>query len=344
MGINYEKARTLKQELANELIPREGRGIIHAIGLGIHGDTNEYRVQVFLTPDQLSRSIDTKTSIRLPESDDIEYIYAPHVTALSAGTSPIEPTASFSTLIPGISIGSERLAARYGTLGYFCSRVDETTRSKSNYILSNAHVLADVRAGRPLVRSWIKQPGPGDGIGIKVAELSDLTPIAFSPDRSIVNFVDAGIARINRLIKFDTTFPEIGKLKGKTRNNDIKADLLCHKFGRTTLYTTGRILTINALVEVEYGLNKKAWFDHQIFIEPFGKSQFFCGSGDSGSLIADIDNNAIGLLFAGTDIRTDRAKALSDRLLSTMGKKLFTFGVANPIEMVESALNIELMI
>jgi hypothetical protein len=194
-----------------------------------------------------------------------------------------------------------------------------------------------------MARSWIKQPGPGDGVGIKVGELTDLTPIVFSPDRTVVNHVDAAIARVNSSTKIDSRFPNFGAINGTTRYSNIRTNILCQKFGRTTLRTSGKVLTTDALVEVEYGRKKKAWFDNQVFLEPTDASQPFCGSGDSGSLVVDMNMYALGLLFAGTNLPPEQAKALSDHLLEATGMSLLQFGVANPIEAVETALNIELM-
>src|SRR3546814_12448476 len=65
-----------------------------------------------------------------------------------------------------------------------------------------------------------------------------------------------------------------------------------HKTGRTTNYTTGRITAVNATVDVNYGGCRVARFRDQIITTPMS------AGGDSGSLVADRENFAVGLLYA----------------------------------------------
>ena len=78
-----------------------------------------------------------------------------------------------------------------------------------------------------------------------------------------------------------------------------------------TAYTEGIINTIDTTVEVGYNGNT-AVFERQIFTNDMSDP------GDSGSLIVNEDNRAVGLLFAGSS----------------------TVTVLNPIDAVLSALNI----
>jgi len=85
------------------------------------------------------------------------------------------------------------------------------------------------------------------------------------------------------------------------------------KSGRTTGVTNGVITVINAYVRVLYD-SFILDFDDQIII---GTENFSQG-GDSGSLILDTENYAVGLLFAGSEKDT----------------------VANPIQNVLNSLNL----
>jgi len=161
------------------------------------------------------------------------------------------------------------------------------------YILSNNHVLANsnnARIGDPVL-----QPGPYDGGTIPrdiIARLSRFVPIRFKTPRSIpLNYVDAALAEgefhnLNREIYW------IGYVKDV--NNRPKVGDIMEKTGRTTNFTTGKILAINATVDVNYGSGRVARFARQIVTTNMS------AGGDSGSLVLDTKECAVGLLFAGS--------------------------------------------
>lgn len=75
-------------------------------------------------------------------------------------------------------------------------------------------------------------------------------------------------------------------------------DMHVQKSGRTTEHTLkGPITAIDATINVNYGGSRMAMFTDQIIISQPG----FSAGGDSGSLILDMDNHAVGKLFAGSD-------------------------------------------
>jgi len=77
--------------------------------------------------------------------------------------------------------------------------------------------------------------------------------------------------------------------------------------------TLGRIVGINATVDVNYGGGRVARFKDQIITTNMS------AGGDSGSLVTDWQNTAVGLLFAGSSVVT----------------------ILNQIENVRAALRIE---
>jgi hypothetical protein len=162
------------------------------------------------------------------------------------------------------------------------------------YILSNNHVLANsnnARIGDPIL-----QPGPYDGGSIPadiIARLSRYVPIRFKSASAPVplNLVDAAIAEgkfhdLNREIYW------IGYVK-QVKSNPMVGDLV-EKTGRTTNFSTGKILSNNAIVDVNYGGGRVARFARQIV------TTVMSAPGDSGSLVCDIKEGAVGLLFAGS--------------------------------------------
>jgi len=245
--------------------------------------------------------------------------------------------------MPGISIGHYSITA--GTFG----AVVRDAATNERLILSNNHVLADSNKGRK--GDSIIQPGSADGGRTPQDRIADLErfvtikfkgsgggdgddgsdcplaqffssllnffasatgsgtrlkPVKISADET--NLVDAAVAKpINNEIISNETM-EIGVVSGT-----VQADIgmKVKKSGRTTGLTTGEIHTLDATISVGYGTNT-AVFEQQIL------SGDMSDPGDSGSLIVDENNRAVGLLFAGST----------------------TVTVINPIDAVLSALNI----
>lgn len=192
----------------------------------------------------------------------------------------------------GYSVGHYQITA--GT--YATAVIDATAFPgvpQRYYVLSNNHVLANsnnARIGDPIL-----QPGPYDGGTVAadtIARLSRFVPINFAPGSS--NYVDAAIAEG----AFDVLDREIYWV-GYARGGIAPAlNMIVQKTGRTTNYTTGRITAINATVNVNYGGGQVARFVNQILTTNMS------AGGDSGSLLLDMENRAVGLLFAGSSVVT----------------------------------------
>jgi len=146
----------------------------------------------------------------------------------------------------------------------------------------------------------ILQPGPFDGgsnPADKIAGLSQFIQISFSGE---TNVVDAAIAQVDPgNVTGATEVGGYGALTITTVAAAIGMDV--RKYGRTTGQTETStkksregITAINATVNIGYD-SGTALFVNQFVIT---KRNFSAG-GDSGSLIVDLDNNPVGLLFAG---------------------------------------------
>lgn len=192
----------------------------------------------------------------------------------------------------GYSVGHYQITA--GT--YATAVIDATAFPgvpQRYYVLSNNHVLANsnnARIGDPIL-----QPGPYDGGVVAsdtIARLSRFVPISFAAGSS--NYVDAAIAEG----AFDVLDREIYWV-GYARGGVAPAlNMIVQKTGRTTNYTSGRITAINATVNVNYGGGQVARFVNQILTTNMS------AGGDSGSLLLDMENRAVGLLFAGSSVVT----------------------------------------
>lgn len=158
-------------------------------------------------------------------------------------------------------------------------------------MLANSNVAS---IGDPIL-----QPGSYDGgtvPGDVIARLTRYVPLQFhGPGGAPLNLVDAAIAEgdfhaLNREIYW------IGHVKGL--RTSVRVGELLQKTGRTTNYTTGRVTAINATVDVNYSGGRKVRFSRQVITTNMS------AGGDSGSLVLDMNENAVGLLFAGSTAAT----------------------------------------
>jgi hypothetical protein len=196
----------------------------------------------------------------------------------------------------GDSVGHYRITA--GTIATCCYRkLPFPGMPPRYYILSNNHVLANSNNGN--IGDPILQPGRADGGLIPsdvIAYLSAFVPIQWIPAQGPApcNYVDAAIAwgqfhDLNREIYW------IGYVKGLSV---AEIGDIVRKTGRTSNFTTGRVLAVNATVDVNYGGGRKARFCRQIITTAMARG------GDSGSLVCDLEERAVGLLFAGSSTIT----------------------------------------
>jgi hypothetical protein len=169
------------------------------------------------------------------------------------------------------------------------------------YILSNNHVLANSNGAS--LGDHILQPGPFDGGADPtdhIANLSRFVPLDFFPTVPLSqhnNLVDAAIAE-GQFHDLDREIYWIGYVQGWARRENVTVGMKVKKTGRTTNCTSGRILAVNATINVGYGGGRVAQFKDQIVTTNIS------AGGDSGSLVLSLDNIAVGLLFAGSSIAT----------------------------------------
>ncbi len=203
----------------------------------------------------------------------------------------------------GYSVGHTEVTAGTIATGVFDASPYPAIPEKY-YILSNNHVIAnsnDASVGDPII-----QPGRVDGgsnPADRIGRLTRWVPIRFD-GRS--NLVDAAIAEtdfhnINRQVYW------IGHVRGYSEGRlprsrpwypNLSIGDVVRKTGRTTNYTSGNLTAFNATVNVNFGGGRTARFIRQI------TTSRMSAGGDSGSLVVDFDNNAVGLLFAGSTQRT----------------------------------------
>lgn len=227
---------------------------------------------------------------------------------------------------PGVSIGHYKITA--GTFG----AVVKDRKTGEPLILSNNHVLANItnghdnraQKGDPILQPGVYDDGskpddiiayleryvpiksgngePQCGVAIAVERLANLLIHFFRPSYNMKffkeegnNLVDCAVAKPVSVKDLKTEILDIGEVKGA---KEAELDMKIQKSGRTSGYTTGKIIAMGTVVKVNMSESEVAIFEDQLVTTPLSKA------GDSGSLVLDMDNNAVGLLFAGSDQAT----------------------------------------
>ncbi|MEV0524470.1 hypothetical protein AB0I66_13690 [Streptomyces sp. NPDC050439] len=169
------------------------------------------------------------------------------------------------------------------------------------YILSNNHVLAD--SNRAQLGSAIVQPGVFDGgqdPADRIATLERFITIQFAPQIPLErhnNVVDAALGSVDFQDATRETYFS-GAPRAWRRKANVAVGDLVKKTGRTTNISFGRIIAVDATIDVNYGTAGTARFKDQILTTNIS------AGGDSGSLVTSLDNVALGLLFAGSSTVT----------------------------------------
>lgn len=185
-----------------------------------------------------------------------------------------------------------------GTLG--CAVKDRGSRI-IEYFLSCNHVLAKLNSG--VIRTdVIWQPGCDDGGGSdnRIGVLDKFKRIQFGPNAT--NLIDAALCKLDSTKDVISGIRKLGSLTGYVQDPALR--LRVRKQGRTSGTTVGRIMIKNITVIIKYDTGQEAIFEKQMGVigtEPGNFGQ----RGDSGSIVVDEKENAIGMLFsvtAGTDL------------------------------------------
>jgi hypothetical protein len=223
-------------------------------------------------------------------------------------------------LCPGVSVGHYRVSA--GTLGGFVRRIGEP----GLYILSNNHVLAN--ENNAVLGDPVLHPARWDGGNLSSNIVARLA--AFEPLQDEGNSVDAAIALLEEQARPNDLLNN--PFAGVCNTSDLRELLALigqtvRKIGRTTGLTEGRVRAVEIEdITVDYGFCKYK-FSRSSEIEGLGQKPF-SKNGDSGSIVYDHDNRAVGLLFAGSRFGGDNGKGLT---------------YLNPIGAVLRSLNVELV-
>ncbi|HMT06724.1 MAG TPA: hypothetical protein PKA82_01885 [Pyrinomonadaceae bacterium] len=352
MAISRLEARTIKDALVPILMSDKSL-TVHAIGIGnlTDGDTEDPSVEIYVEDlEQLGSEKELLDRIPSEYHDKpLVFIVSPRAHASAGTTAVFDPHAPFQTLVPGISIGNASLKKEYGTLGYFCKKLNKKGSTlPGTRVLSNAHVLADLYLADPMQSPHVHQPAFPHNGSLPVAVLEEFIKIDFSDPPAKPNLVDAAIAILEGRRR-NLPIPKLGKVGSSIKHPNIKVNWKCAKFGAKTSLRFGSIRAIHATTSIYYdAVDDDAIFEEQLIIQ--GKSgSTFSEKGDSGSLVVkgnptkiDSKLEALGLLFAETyEFQEKRPRKLT-KYKAFRVVTVDSFTVANPISAVATALNIEL--
>ncbi len=257
-----------------------------SIALGISsGNKDSYRLAVRIQRERSSSVDQIVEAITSRAKGEVDIREVGEVFKL--GT-PGALTQRARPILMGYSVGGSDTT---GTVGCFV-----TNDLGKVCILSNNHILAGENTSN--IGDPIFQPGGVDGGATPtdiVARLEHFVRL----ELTAINLMDCAIASVESNVPHDfQSLQGLGKLAG-LRSADIAHGLSVAKVGRTTGLTRGRVSAFEMDgVRPEYraGILR---FNQQIEIEST-EARRFSDVGDSGSLVVDEDNYAMGLLFAGT--------------------------------------------
>lgn len=358
----------IKTELSSRYLRPGFSPNVHAVGIGrLDG---RYCIQVFVADANQETSAGS-SSAPIPGSHRgipvvlIEMPPAAFLSEAALSTKVSEVCNQYpegireyqEVIVGGISGANTKLAGQSGTIGYFCTRKSKLPGRKPVCLLSNAHVFADLGNSEVEAGDLIMQPSPGEPANNRpVGALVTFSRLKFQDDTSEPNHVDAAIARLWVQQQHKPVLPLIGAVKGYVLTRDVEVGEAARKFGRTTGYTEGIVTSIYLDIRIPYErAGRSAFFKNQFLIEPVSPAyQNFVARGDSGSLLLDGNQHAIGLVFAGTSAVKDPSPirenyddtSASDPVgpASYKPRRVEGYGVANPISEVLDRLKIDLLI
>jgi hypothetical protein len=265
-------------------------------------------------------SVETKVSSALLESDELIPPYIQEIPTDVRQVGQIKAlqlqAGRYRPAPGGVSAGHFHITA--GTLGCLVNKEGKVM------ILSNNHVLANSNQSKK--GDAVLQPGPHDGGRIaedQIALLSDFIQIQFETKKTgnlagnaisgIFNFfarltgskvrlyperiqpaenlVDCAIAEVMEKTHVMNKILQTGAITGLAEGT---LDMKVKKSGRTTGLTHGVIEQIDVTARVSFGTGKTAVFTDQLMTGAMSQG------GDSGSVIMNGKNEAVGLLFAGS--------------------------------------------
>ncbi|MPQ43237.1 hypothetical protein [Clostridium tarantellae] len=195
----------------------------------------------------------------------------------------------------GVNIGPSN-SKRFGTLGAVV--IDNFTNEP--FILSANHVLT--KNGKNSKGSNIFQPSRGNYNNIYSGIYKDILKknavaklfkwVVLNYDDSADNYVDAALAKLNPKVKYKNGIYHAGAIRG-TKELNLKEWI--YKVGASTGWTVGRVLSLHNTVKIELPKGISYTLKEQASTVKFSEG------GDSGSIVFDLDEKALGLVVGSSE-------------------------------------------
>lgn len=267
---------------------------LSAVGFGFDPESKEYQLVFHLVKEN---EADDKSIDNLCHQMDVKELPKIKITGkikpFSLRARPLEIGLSISPLNDSIR----------GTIGCFVEK-REKQKDCEFFILSCAHVLAPYNNvdTQPL----IVQPGGSslEGDQVAVLDLATFKPLIETSIDTADKSMDAALAKII----CPETIEQIGKIKA-TKQYYTEAELLMllsrrektkvFKVGGITGSTSGYLDREEMGFSLPYRVGVSSYYKG-IFTVDSDKNQPFSLGGDSGSLVCDEYERAVGIVFAGT--------------------------------------------
>ena len=180
----------------------------------------------------------------------------------------------------------------FGTLSCIVVR-HHTVGSKDYFALGNNHILAGYNTLK--IGTEITQPASADGgvpIRDTIGKLAEFVKLEFSSTlRSPKNYVDAALVKLSSSSLASDKLADGSVLKGYASGSKGQS---VKKIGRTTGVTSGSIKTTNATIKVHDAGQRPILYAKQLIVN------ISVSPGDSGAILLNSDNKALGLLCAGS--------------------------------------------
>jgi len=191
-----------------------------------------------------------------------------------------------------------------GTIGCFVANLAEDDHTV--LLLSNNHVLANENRGKK--GDAILQPGIAD-LGVNPTDAIGSLERFVRLQKNAPNVIDAAVAVLASGFHPNPVITGVGKISG-LNDADLSEGRFVSKAGRTTGLTKGKISAFEVDdVVVGYDMGNLK-FDNVTEIEGYEDEPFAQG-GDSGSLVVNESNQALGLVFATSDLGGGNGKGLT---------------------------------
>jgi hypothetical protein len=189
--------------------------------------------------------------------------------------------------IGGDSLGQGKSRGHSGTFG--CLVEDAAGNER---LLSCSHVLSDINSGNiGIDEVW--QPSPTDRgkATDRIGLLANFAPIHIGG--TVSNTIDAALASTDQTGDVVDGIKTLGSISGTARNIQYRDSV--KKYGWKTNKTDGRLLYKTSFLQNYPGIGDALFVDQLGIV---GDTDNFSDDGDSGSLVLNARNEAVGLVFA----------------------------------------------